>query len=122
MLCDVNNQSFITALNIENGNEIWRTLREEVPTWGTPTVVHVNGKPQVIVNGWKHIGSYDVETGEAIWWMKGGGDVPVPTPVIAHDLVFITNSHGRVRPIYAIRLNAKGDISLKDGINPFIEI
>ena len=115
VLCDVNNQSFIAAFNIFNGEELWRTLRDEVPTWGTPTVVEVDGKPQVIVNGWKHIGSYDAETGKEIWKMEGGGDIPVPTPVIAHDMVFITNSHGRVRPIYAISLKSKGDISLDRG-------
>jgi hypothetical protein len=47
--------------------------------------------------------------------MRGGGDVPIPRPVVAHDLVFITNSHGRLRPIYAIRPDSRGDISLADG-------
>ena len=67
----------------------------------------------MIVNGYKNIGSYDVKTGKQIWWLKGGGDIPVPTPVVAHEMVFITNAHGPMAPIYAIRLNATGDISLK---------
>ncbi|MGB2906324.1 MAG: PQQ-binding-like beta-propeller repeat protein [Candidatus Aminicenantaceae bacterium] len=112
VLCDVNNQSFITALDLESGKDIWRTLRDENPTWGTPTVHASADRTQVIVNGYKHIGGYEVETGKAIWWMRGGGDVPCPTPVVAHGLVFITNAHGRMRPIYAIRLEAEGDISL----------
>jgi outer membrane protein assembly factor BamB len=115
VLCDVNNQSFITALELKTGKEIWRTLRDEVPTWGTPTVHESEGRVQVIVNGWHHIGGYDVETGEELWERKGGGDVPVPTPVVAHGLIFITNAHGRLRPIYAIRETATGDISLADG-------
>jgi outer membrane protein assembly factor BamB len=67
------------------------------------------------VNGWKHAGGYDAETGEEIWRLSGGGDIPVPGPVVAHDLVFITNAHGSDAPIYAIRLDARGDISLGDG-------
>jgi outer membrane protein assembly factor BamB len=47
--------------------------------------------------------------------MSGGGDIPVPTPILAHDLVFITNAHGDGAPIYAIRPTAEGDISLADG-------
>ena len=47
--------------------------------------------------------------------MKGGGDVPVPTPVVAEDLVYITNAHGGKAPIYAIRTTATGDISLSEG-------
>jgi outer membrane protein assembly factor BamB len=66
----------------------------------------------VIVNGYKHIGGYDLKTGKPLWQMKGGGDIPVPTPVVAGDLVLITNAHGQMAPIYAVRLAAAGDISL----------
>ena len=34
--------------------------------------------------------------------LKGGGDIPVPTPVFADGLIVITNAHGQARPIYAI--------------------
>ncbi len=112
VLCDVNNQSFITALDLATGKDIWRTLRDETPTWGTPTVHRSEDRKQVIINGYKHIGSYEVDTGKAIWWMHGGGDIPCPTPVVSNGLVFITNAHGRMRPIYAIKLEAEGDISL----------
>jgi len=115
VLCDVNNQSFITALNLATGEEVWRTNRDENATWCTPTVVEHKGQTQVIVNGFKHIGAYDVQTGAEIWNLKGGGDVPVPTAVVAHDMAYITNAHGRMRPIYAISLDARGDISLQEG-------
>ena len=114
VLCDVNNQSFIAAFDIQTGKEAWRTLRDETPTWGTPTVHSSGGRTQVIANGFRHIGGYDVATGRELWRMRGGGDIPVPTPFVAHGLVFITNAHGGLRPIYAIRVNARGDISLKD--------
>jgi outer membrane protein assembly factor BamB len=55
---------------------------------------------------------YDLADGRELWWIKGGGDIPVPTPVIAHGLAYITNAHGGLAPIYAIRLTAEGDISL----------
>ena len=115
VLCDVNNQSFIAAFDVHTGKEVWRTLRDEAPTWGTPTVHAGEGRVQVIVNGFRHIGGYDVESGAELWKLRGGGDVPVPTPVVAHDLVFITNAHGPLNPIYAIRLGARGDISLAAG-------
>jgi outer membrane protein assembly factor BamB len=111
--CDILNGSFIAALNIKDGSEIWRTPRNDVPSWGTPTV-HADGKnAQMIINGYKQIGGYDVGTGTELWRLKGGGDIPVPTPVLGPGMVFITNAHGAMAPIYAIRLNAAGDISLK---------
>ena len=107
MQADVQKGSFLAAFDVRTGKELWRTPREDVPTWSTPAVVSMNGRDQVIVNGWKHIGGYDLETGKEIWRMTGGGDIPVPTPIVAHGLVFITNAHGTMSPIYAIR--ADGD-------------
>jgi outer membrane protein assembly factor BamB len=112
--CDVQKYSFIAAFYINTGEEIWRTARDEVPTWSTPTIHTFNGNTQIIVNGYKHIGGYDFKSGKEIWKMSGGGDIPVPTPVVAHNLIFINNAHGRMAPIYAIKQTAQGDISLEE--------
>jgi outer membrane protein assembly factor BamB len=114
VLCDIQEGSFIAALDLESGSEVWRTSRDEVPTWGTPTIVESGGRTQAVVNGYHTIGGYDAKTGQEIWKMKGGGDIPVPTPVLAHDLIFITNAHGPAAPLYAIKTSAKGDISLAE--------
>ncbi|MGQ0736518.1 MAG: outer membrane protein assembly factor BamB family protein [Acidobacteriota bacterium] len=112
---DVQRGSFVAALDVATGRELWRTPRSDVPTWSTPSVHVAGGRSQVVVNGWKHIGGYDLATGTELWRMVGGGDIPVPTPVSAHGLIFITNSHGKMSPIFAIKPTASGDISLKDG-------
>jgi outer membrane protein assembly factor BamB len=112
---DVQKGSFVAAFDVRTGRELWRTAREDVPTFGTPAVVSMGGREQVIVNGWKHIGGYDLETGKEVWRMTGGGDIPVPTPIAAHGLVFITNAHGKASPIYAVKPTAVGDITLKEG-------
>ena len=111
--CDVQEGSFVAALNVKTGKEVWRNPRNEVPTWSTPTVVDSGGRKQVVLNGWKHIAGYDLKTGFEYWWLTGGGDIPVPTPVSGHGLIYITNAHGRLAPIYAIKDSAAGDISLQ---------
>jgi outer membrane protein assembly factor BamB len=113
--CDVQKGSFVAAFSLKDGGEIWRTPREEVPTWSTPTVHVSPQRSQVICNGWKEIAGYDLASGKRLWHMRGGGDIPVPTPVVAHDLIFITNAHGSQSPVYAIRATAAGDITLPDG-------
>lgn len=112
--CDLLKDSFLAALDVRDGHEIWRTPRDDVATWSTPAVWTDSGRAMMIVNGWKHIGGYDARTGKEIWRMRGGGDIPVPTPVIAHGLIFIANAHGRMSPIYAVRPDATGDITLKE--------
>jgi outer membrane protein assembly factor BamB len=106
--CDVQTQSFLTALDAETGEELWRTERDEDPCWGTPTV-HEN---RIAVNGYKHIGGYDLESGAEVWKLVGGGDVPVPTPVVAHERIYITSAHGPLRPIYAIDAKAEGLLTM----------
>lgn len=110
--CDVQEGSFIAALNLETGEELWRTPRDEVPTWGSPTLAPRGDGFQVLVNGYKHIGGYDFQYGRELWKMTGGGDIPVPTPIVHGGLVFITNAHGKMQPMYAVLLDASGDISL----------
>ncbi|MBI4473437.1 MAG: PQQ-binding-like beta-propeller repeat protein [Acidobacteria bacterium] len=109
---DVQKDSFLAAFDVTDGKELWRTPRQDVPTWGSPTIHQVGNQTQIIVNGWRHIGAYDFKTGSEVWKLKGGGDIPVPTPVAGLGLVFITNAHGPMSPVYAIRETATGDISL----------
>ena len=104
--CDVQGDSFLASLDINTGKTNWKTNRDEVPTWGSPTIATVNDKTQIILNGYKHIGGYDFDTGKELWTITGGGDIPVPTPIIStNNIAYITNAHGRLAPIYAIDLN-----------------
>jgi len=108
---DVQEDSFLAAFDADTGEQVWRTPRSDVPTWSSPTVDVRADRSQVIVNGYKHIGGYDLGTGAELWKLEGGGDIPVPTPVVAHDLIFITNAHGRMAPIYAISVGASGELA-----------
>jgi outer membrane protein assembly factor BamB len=112
---DVQKDSFLAAFDVKTGNELWRSARNDVPTWGSPTVHQVNGRWQVVVNGMRHVGGYDLKTGKEVWRLSGGGDIPVPTPVVHDGLVYITNAHGKAAPVYAIKASATGDVSLTEG-------
>ena len=109
---DVQKGSFLAAFEVKTGKELWRVPRTDVPTWGSPTIHTVAGQTQILVNGMRHVGAYDFKTGKEIWKLSGGGDIPVPTPVVNDGLIYITNAHGKMSPVYAIRDTSKGDISL----------
>jgi outer membrane protein assembly factor BamB len=115
VLADVLKDSFLAAFDVRTGKEIWRTPRADVPTWGSPAVVTAGGRTQVVVNGWKHVGGYDLKTGKEIWTLRATGDIPVPTPIFGHGLIFLTSAHGPGSPVYAIKPTAAGDISLEAG-------
>ena len=110
---DVQGDSFLASLDAATGEDIWRTDRDEIPTWSSPAVFpRGDGGRQVVLNGYKHIGGYDFDTGKELWRLDGGGDIPVPTPIRAGDdgPLLITSAHGRMRPIYAIDPEATGSL------------
>ena len=111
VLCDVQTNSFLAVFDLLSGKELWRTPRNDVPTWGTPTLAQSRGQTEILVNGWHHTGAYELATGKEIWHLNDGGDIPVPTPIVVNDLAYFTSGHGKSRPMRAIRLDAKGDIT-----------
>ena len=111
---DVMGDSFLAAFNAETGDELWKVKRDEYPGWSTPNIYSYNGKDIVVVNGFKHRGAYDFMTGREIWWMSGGGDIPIPTPVVGSNMVYFNSAHGRSSPILAVKKDAMNDITLSE--------
>ena len=109
--CDVQQGSFLAAFDICDGRELWRTPRDDVPTWSTPTIVPSPLRTELVVNGYRHAGGYDPASGTPLWKLSGGGDIPVPTPIFANGLIFMSSAHGSDRPLYAVRPGANGDIT-----------
>ena len=107
---DALNIAYVAALDLETGKTIWKRERDEIPGWCTPNIYFDGDKARVAVNGYKHRGGYDLETGEEVWRMSGGGDIPIPTPVSWNDLIFFNSAHGRHAPLMAVRSNARGEI------------
>jgi outer membrane protein assembly factor BamB len=116
--CDAKNDGFAAAFAAEDGRELWRIAREEVSvgSWGSPTVMQTAGRTQVVMNGYPWIASYDYKSGEELWRLKSAVKVPVPTPFLADGLIYVGQaSPDGDNPLYAIRPDASGDISLAEG-------
>jgi outer membrane protein assembly factor BamB len=107
---DARNQAFVAVLDLETGETLWKNERDEIPGWTTPNIYFDDSEARVVVNGYKHRGAYDLATGIEIWKMSGGGDIPVPTPVVWKDLIFFNSAHGRHSPLMAIYNDARGEI------------
>ncbi|MEP7363914.1 MAG: PQQ-binding-like beta-propeller repeat protein [Acidobacteriota bacterium] len=111
--CDQKKGSFLVALDALSGRELWRANRDGVShqSWATPAVIAAAGRTQVVTNGWPNIASYDLSSGKELWRLKSLGDIVVPTPILAHGLIFLTNAHGGPAPLYAVKSDASGDIT-----------
>jgi hypothetical protein len=113
---DMQKGSYIAAWDLGTGKQLWKTARaDEIPTWGTPSIVSsAAGRDELVTNGTK-IRGYDPATGKLLWTLGPNSEVTVGSPVAGHGLVFVTGGYPPVRPIYAIRPGASGDISLPKG-------
>ena len=109
--CDCLNTNFVAIYDITNGNEIRRIDRgNEVSTWSTPAIVQTIDRTQIVCNGYRQMAGYDFQTGERLWHLSGGGDIPVPTPLFANGLIYLTNGHKR-SPTFVIKPTASGDLT-----------
>lgn len=112
--CDVLENSFLAAFDLQSGEEKWKMQRDELPGWCTPNIYYDGERTCIAVNGYKHRGGYDFATGEEIWKMEGGGDIPIPTPVVGENTIFFNSAHGKASPILAVKSNARGKVEMAE--------
>ncbi len=110
---DVHGGSFIAAFDLADGRELWRTPRDEVSSWSTPTVAVSMGQAEIITNGGRAIRAYDPGSGEQLWSLSPSSEIAVPTPIVAADLIFVGSGYLPTQPFYAVRPGGRGDISLQ---------
>lgn len=113
--CDSDDDSYMIALDKTTGDTVWRTGREEGPSWGTPFLLEAGGRTTVVTNATKRMRGYEAATGKLLWECAGGSMISVPSPVATQNLVFLSSGHNigfvRPQPIIAVRSEALGDIT-----------
>jgi len=115
MVVDSEEQSYIAALSAETGGEVWRTSRDEGSNWSTPFIWEHAQRTEIVTTGTDRVRSYDL-AGQLLWELSGMSTIVIPTPTTAHGLLYIESGYlaDFLRPVYAIRPGASGDISLAD--------
>ena len=113
---DNDEQSFILALNKKTGEQIWRTERKEGTNWATPYIWENEVRTEIVTSGTNRVRSYDLD-GNLLWEFSGMSSIAIPTPFSKFGLLYIASGYvgDQLRPVYAIRAGATGDISLKQG-------
>ena len=110
--CDTQNESFVMASDVKTGKTVWKTIRKELPSWGTPTVFQTQGgAPELVTNASNFIRGYDPDTGAERWRLGGSSKITAPTPVFSKDLIIVASGRAPERPIFAIKPGGSGDIT-----------
>lgn len=107
---DQEDESWLVALDGEDGEEEWRVARDEPTTWYTPAVAEVGDRTHVVTAGTNAVRGYDYDTGELIWHGPGLTLNAIPSPVIVDGIAYLTAGY-RGEAMMAIDLaRARGDI------------
>jgi outer membrane protein assembly factor BamB len=111
--CDTQNESFVLAADIKTGRTVWKTVRQELPSWGTPTVYISTrgGGAELVTNASNFVRGYDPDTGEERWRLGRSSKITAPTPVFTDGLIIVASGRAPERPIFAIRPGGHGDIT-----------
>ena len=113
--CDTQADSFVLALDVETGETVWKTSRDELPSWGTPTVVTSAAGPELVTNASNFIRGYDARTGRELWRLGGSSKITAPTPVFADDRIIVASGRAPEGPIFAVKPGSRGDLTLAAG-------
>src|ERR1035438_10448338 len=108
--CDQQKGSFIAALDAKTGATVWRTERNELPSWGTPAIFPTKARAELVTNGSNFIRGYDPASGQELWRLGGSSKITAPTPVSSGGLIVVASGRQPEAPIFAIRAGATGDI------------
>ena len=122
LLQDSEGASFLTALDARTGADIWRVPRTErgsfnrTSSWSTPLVWQNSLRTEIVTTGHGFIQAYALD-GRELWRIRNVS-MPLTSPVAAGDILVAgtgAQDGGAVRPVFAIKAGASGDITLPDG-------
>ena len=113
---DNDSQSFLAAYDKRTGEEVLHVDREEGSNWATPFIWENNVRTEIVTAGSDKVRSYGLD-GELLWELTGMTWITSPTPYAKHGLLYVSSGFlaDAVRPVYAIRPGAIGDITLGEG-------
>ncbi len=99
-ICDQEDSSYFLALDKDTGKRKWRIERPEYTRgFSTPILYQPAGGPlQVLVTGSYQLTAYQVETGEAVWWVRGLTWQLKPTPVMDRENLYVLGWAGEADP------------------------
>jgi len=111
---DNEEHSYIAAFDKRTGDQVWRVDRKETSNWSTPLVWKNERRTEIVTAATGAVRSYALD-GTLLWQLTGMSTFAVPSPLAVDGLLYVMSGYtaSALRPAYAIRPGAAGDISLK---------
>ena len=99
---DNDGESFLAAIDIKYGKNVWKAERPKGINWVTPVVRELRGKTEVLFAGNGGLTAYDADDGAKRWVYKEGAG-SIPTATVANDLLYLPSGG-----VTAVKLGTDG--------------
>jgi len=114
--CDNDRDSFVLALDVANGKEIWKRKRSSRTSWSSPFIWKNEKRTDLVICGSGTVTGYDPTTGKTNWRLTNARSAFTASPASNGRYIFLGNSGPMSQgPLFAIgpeiREESKLDIS-----------
>ena len=108
--CDHYGESYLLALNLETGANVWKAGRPEAwYSWSSPQMIAAGDQHELIISGSEKLDAYDPGSGDRLWTVRGLARECIPTPVFGHGLLYaVSGPNGNH---FAIKPGGRGDVT-----------
>lgn len=114
-------RQYVVALNADTGETAWKKERDikfkndngdYKKAFATPSILEVNGKPQLVSPAAEATIAYDPDTGAELWRIAHGGMNQACRPVLTHGLIILSSGHSA--GLLAVKAGKKGELGKDD--------
>ena len=101
-------RNFLLAVNKETGKTVWEH-DEKRGSWGTPTIIKVDGRDQLLLSTVPHLKGLDPKTGKELWRCEGHNKYVYTSPLAGNGVAVGMSGYGGAA--FAVKLGGSGDIT-----------
>jgi len=90
---DNDGASFLAAVYRDTGEIAWRVSRAKGASFGTPILMTVDGKDQIVLSGHELVCGYDPATGKELWQTAGPAKTVGNTVTVGGSMIFASGGY-----------------------------
>ncbi|MCR9115997.1 MAG: PQQ-like beta-propeller repeat protein [bacterium] len=101
-------RNFLLAVDKQSGKTVWEH-DEKQGSWGTPTIISVAGRDQLLLSTVPHLKGFDPKTGEELWRCEGLTKYVYTSPLFGNGVAVAMSGYRGAA--LAVKLGGSGDIT-----------
>ena len=99
----------VTCLNRLNGQIVWKRDRPKTPNYPSPIILKIGGRDQLLMTGCNLVSSFDPESGDTLWEIKGATTECVTSTVTDGTHIYTSGGYPK-NHVAAVKADGSGKV------------